>query len=99
MVGLFIVDSGPLYAATLLLHVVLYFIAPIFFFSRRLPFLAGVTMVIATVLPILGQASFTDSDMPGSALLLLVEAPIAIMVFGIGVVQSVKQRIRRSRMS
>ena len=90
-----IYESTNLYLLVLLAHFALFLIVPVILFRKGRPVLASIVMMASTLLPIAGQACFTDSDMPGSGFLLLVEAPIALLVFIAGVAVSITQLCSR----
>jgi hypothetical protein len=78
--------SWPLYYTMLVGHFVLFFVAPIVLFRFRCPIIGGVIMLASTMMPIAGQALFTDSDSAGLAFLLLFEFPVACIVFVAGLI-------------
>jgi hypothetical protein len=65
-------------------HFVLYIAGPIWAFSRGRYVLAGLAMLLASLMPIAGQVWFTDSDSPALGLLLLFEAPLAFVAIALG---------------
>jgi len=94
-----IMDSSALYYLTVLTHFGLYIIAPIWLFVRGWPIVGGVVMLASTILPIAGQIWFTNSEMPGFGLLLVVEFPLALMVLLIGVVVTLSRWFTRRRVT
>ncbi len=94
-----IFESYPLFYAVFLLHYVLLIGAPVLLFRSGWPVTGGLISLASTVLPIAGQTWFTDSDMPGCGLLLMVEAPLAFLVLLIGVGLSATKLVQRRRSS
>jgi hypothetical protein len=91
-----IYDSASLYLLVLIAHFAVFVIVPVVLFRAGWPTLAGIVMVISTLLPIAGQTWLTDSEMPGAALLLMFEAPVALIVLVAGLAVSIR-RWRRGR--
>jgi hypothetical protein len=81
--------SWPLYYAMLYAHWVLFAFAPIVLFRAGWHVTGGVIMLLSTLMPIAGQVWFTDSDAPGLAFLLMIEAPIAGLVLQVGIAMKV----------
>lgn len=92
-----LVNSPALYFAILLLHFVAYLTAPVVLFRRGWPIAAGVAMLVSALLPIAGQVWFTDSDAPGLAFLLMLEAPPALLVLAVGIGITATRTIKRLR--
>jgi len=62
----------------------IYFTALVIFLAKGCPVRAGLMMTLAALLPILWQIWFTDSDMPGFALLLALTLPPALIITVLG---------------
>jgi hypothetical protein len=61
----------------LISHWVVFLCAPIVLFRAGWPITGGIVMLTSTLMPIIGQILFTDSDAPGLLFLLMMEVPIA----------------------
>lgn len=80
-----IVASWPLFYAMLYSHWVILVFAPILLFRAGWYVTGGIIMLLSTLMPLAGQVWFTDSDAPGLAFLLMIEAPAAILVLLAGI--------------
>lgn len=78
------IQSWPLYEAMLYSHWVVYFVGLILMFKYGHPIAGGFIMLLAALMPLTGQAWFTDSEAPGLAFLLFIEGPPAAIVFIVG---------------
>ncbi|HXS49761.1 MAG TPA: hypothetical protein VN713_06510 [Sphingomicrobium sp.] len=81
--------------AILIGSLVIYFTALVLFLAKGWPVRGGLAMTLAAVGPILWQIRFTDSDMPGFALLLALTLPPALLITIIGCLLSLMRLGRR----
>ena len=93
------VASWPLFYAMLCLHWVIFVFAPILLFRAGWHVMGGVIMLLSTLMPLAGQVWFTDSDAPGLAFLLMIEAPAGMLVLLAGVAVKVAAFVRGQRKS
>lgn len=77
----------------MLITLMLYLAVPIFLLTKGWPFRAGLAMLFVTLLPLLWQAWFTDSDAPGFGVLLFVMLPIPLALTAIGVLAALYRAI------
>lgn len=75
-------QSGLVMVLSMTLYIVGAFLWP----ALGWPIRAGLTMIAASLLPIMWQVAFTDSDAPGFGLMLFLMVPPALGVIFIGMV-------------
>ena len=93
--GAAIIESRALYEAMLYGHWIVFVLGPVILFKCGHPIAGGVVMLLATMMPLAGQAWFTDSDAYGLAFLLFLEAPIALLVLLVGLAIGLPRIYRR----
>lgn len=92
-----IVDSPALAFGLLYLHWIIYFLAPVLLFPRGRPVTGALLMVGAALMPMMGQAWFTDSGAAGFGVLLLFELPVALGVLILALIMAAKSSAERAR--
>mgnify|MGYP000747650313 CR=1 FL=1 len=85
-----IIESWPLFQAMFWSHWLFYVGGPIVLFRSGHPVAGGIVMLIASIMPLAGQAWFTNSDAVGLGFLLMLEFPIAALVFAIGAIVALR---------
>ena len=86
--------------AVMIMTLVLYVLVPLFLLIKRWPLRAGLAMLVVTLLPVLWQAWFTDSDAPGFVFLLFMMIPIPLGIIAIGLLYAFYRTfLERSRKS
>ena len=76
-------------------HWAIFIVSPIVLFKVGWPITGGVVMLLSTLMPIVGQVWFTDSDAPGLVFLLMIEAPIAAFVLFVAIAMKVSRLIQK----
>lgn len=85
---------GDLIAATLMIvWTLLYVVVGAWLGVTGRPVRAGLAMIAIALLPLVWQATFTDSDAPGFGILLLFMLPVPLVLIAAGILGRISRRI------